>query len=286
MSENLSARYEYLTLLCDSSTATRVAESTDTILNHPYFEFTNETFQPAGIKVVSAIIPFTYHVINSTNNTLILNGFPIDIPSGTYTANQLCDTLQTLFTDAVGGVWTITFNDQSLKFNFEWSSTFFSISFGLGINQDDSLKDILGFNDTVVNSEVLAPYTLQSQKIATVTGPSYLFINSKSIGQTVRAISNNLSGGRPVAINQIAKIPINVQPGGFIFFEDPNPQNYYDFREGTKFNGFDLCLSFADADETPIDLNQQSFSVTISLLQYRRGGQNMTVMPTNNSFMR
>jgi hypothetical protein len=156
----------------------------------------------------------------------------------------------------------------------------------LGINQDDSLKDILGFNDTVVNSEVLAPYTLQSQKIATVTGPSYLFINSKSIGQTVRAISNNLSGGRPVAINQIAKIPINVQPGGFIFFEDPNPQNYYDFREGTKFNGFDLYLSFADADETPIDLNQQSFSVTISLLQYRRGGQNMTVMPTNNSFMR
>lgn len=285
MGENLSNKYEYITLLCDSATATSQAESSDTILNHPNFEFTNETFQPAGLKVVSAIIPFTYYVINDKNNTILVNGLPANVPPGSYSGQQLADTLETVFADAAGGTWTVTFNEQSLKFRIEWSSTFFPLWFGYGINQNDSMKDILGFRDTIVNSSNTAPYVLESQKIANPTGPMYLFLNSKSIGQTIRAISNNRASGRPVSSNQIAKIPVTCQPGGLIFYNDPNPDNYFDFKEGTKFNSFDLYLTFGSNDEEVIDLNEQSFSAVISLLQYRKGGQNYGVRPNNNTFL-
>lgn len=282
---NLSSKFEYVNLLCDSASATGPADSTNTILNHPNFEFTNETFRPAGIKVMSAIIPFTYYVINTTNNTILLNSLPVDVPPGTYTGQQLAATLKTIFEDATSATWTIGFNSQTLKFTFEWSSTFWNIQFGFGINQNDSMKDILGFNDTVYNSPVLAPYVLTSDKIANPTGPTYLCVNSSSIGQTVRAIANNTAGGRPVAINQIAKIPIDVQPGGVIFFNDPNPQNFYDFKEGTKFNSFDLYLTLGTEENTILDLNGQSFSVTICLLQYRQGGSNVLTRPTSNTFI-
>ena len=71
--------------------------------------------------------------------------------------------------------------------------------------------------------ETSATALIVAPNAASVTGPNYIYLNSMKLGQLTNLYlpqgAVNLGGGN--AGTQIAKIPVNVQPGGIIFWQDP-----------------------------------------------------------------
>jgi hypothetical protein len=188
------------------------------------YYFTSKDLNVAAMKVIQAEIPFVYDVINSLNNTFIYTtaGVPynIVIPNGTYTGAQLAATLQTLFQVITPG-FLVTFSTQWLKFTFThppaaaWNIQFSSLN--TPYNELGFLFSTPGSTVTYGNSGVNS--TVTSATIAQVTGPYYLYINSRKIGSLVNF---NLPDGAPGAVGpQICRIPVNVQFGSVIFYDDP-----------------------------------------------------------------
>jgi hypothetical protein len=66
---------------------------------------------------------------------------------------------------------------------------------------------------------------------------------------------------------QMAKIPINVQPGGTIFWQDPTPQMFFDLENLNSLTEIDFFLTLGNNTATgPLLLNGQSFSLKIGIL--------------------
>lgn len=221
--------FEYVELGLDSSDASVYGgESNDPSTNNallsyswPQYYVTSKDLNVAAIKLVQAEIPFVFDVINSLNNKFIYTdnaiSYNIVIPVGTYTGPQMATQLQTLFQVITPG-FLVTFNTQWIKFTFTHPpATTWSISF-TSLNTPYS---VLGFRAgatiTYGNSGVNS--TVTSETIAQVTGPYYLYLNSRKVGSLVNF---NLPDGAPgVSGPQIARIPINAQYGSVIFYNDP-----------------------------------------------------------------
>lgn len=224
--------FEYVELALDSADAsTYGGDSNDTTTNSsllkyswPLYYFTSKDLNVAAIKVIQAEIPFVFDVINSLNNTFVYTTaavpYNIVIPNGTYTGTQLAATLQTLF-QAITPGFLVTFSPQWLKFTFThppaaaWTIKFNGINSPYSVLgfQASTSTNVITYGNSGVNS------TITSETVAQVTGPYYLYINSRKVGSL---INFNLPDDAPGAVGpQICRIPINVQYGSVIFYDDP-----------------------------------------------------------------
>lgn len=226
--------FEYVELALDSWDATVAGGTmnTDITVNSalakyswPMYYFTSRDLNVAAIKVIQAEIPFVYDVINGTNNTFIYTSnsvpYTITIPKGTYTGPQLAAQLQTLFQVITPG-FLVVWSNQTLKFTFTHPpATTWSLEF-LTRHSPYSQMGFLPseFAGNVVYSSVGANSIIVSETIAQVTGPYYLYVNSRKMGSL---INFNLSDHSPRAVGpQLCRIPVNVQYGSVIFYNDPS----------------------------------------------------------------
>lgn len=241
----------------------------------------------AAIKIVEVQIPFTWYVINTTNNTFILNDAQlspaaglITIPVGNYTAASLATLLGTLMTAknaAAGGsiVYTVTYDSVTGKFTFSNNTTATSSVFNLyftfaGVNYLSNV--ILGFNLGGVNTSTKVGIVngdfIISSNVALVTGPNYVYINSLKVGQLCNMYlprgATNLGNGN--AGPQMAKVPVNCQPGGVIFWQDPDNTKYFDLENLPSLTEIDFYLTLGNTGQTPLPLNGANFSLKIAVL--------------------
>jgi len=298
----LNNDYVYSEYSFDSSQATVPAVSTAAIRDWPQFIFGRVLKDIAAVKVLEVEIPFAWYVFNTTNNffSLIENGtsvsvgIPVTIPVGNYNATTLATTLAAILTAASaasGGsfVYTVTYNTTTGKFTFSNNdpgvSTNFWFSNSVSIMNRD-LRDYLGFpqNVFIVSSTGPNP-TLSSAGPASVTGPNYLFVESNTLGGTVELYLPVGVGSSGNLGPELAKVPINTQPGGVIFWQDPDPQKWFYVGGINNLDRIDIFLKLGSTygGQTPLQLNGQSFSIKLGVLSWKRTTDQFVGGGANNS---
>lgn len=288
MSElQLSSKLQYQELLIDSSQAISAETSGYSAKNWPRLLFEDQQLNPAGLKVVSAEIPFVFDTLLEESNRMLVTAivlgvpitFPLYITPGNYTVDELIVEVLAQLNNLVAG-WTMTWDDKTQKFTFGHTSNF-TFDFRPIETLKTSLYNFLGFEKNGVYTS--SGNTLTSANIANPSGPFYLYLNSRNLGQQVKAIT-------PIGVTvdaqvQICRIPINVQRGAVIFYTDPTPNNFFDFVEGFKFQSIDLYFTIDSAyGQQVVDFKGLPFSVKIGLLTYREGGSSILAKPSSSRF--
>lgn len=105
------------------------------------------------------------------------------------------------------------------------AGSYFSLVFGVaGDPGVANPRFNMGFGSagTYTSTVGLGP-TLIAPNVASISGPNYMYLNSSAIGTQLSVLlpGGALQLGNGSAGPQIAKIPINVQPGGVIYWSDP-----------------------------------------------------------------
>lgn len=289
LDENLS----YLELAVDSFDATAAggqlwrntsSPANELIFSWPKFFWSEKSPEIVGIKVVSAEIPNVWDAISLGNNTLIYTtgGVPntITVPVGNYTGAALATNLQASISAITAGM-TVTYNAATHQFTF--TQTVSAVAWSLSFPTKNTLYMILGFLAGSTNSAVGAGSTVVSTVVANVTGPYYLYLNSRILGPLINfnlTDGNIASAGGP----QIARIPVTVNKNSVIFYTDPNPDFFFDYFTQTPLSNFDLYLSLgSDQEQTPLDMKGAPWSVKFGILAYREASRNLAERPGKRS---
>jgi hypothetical protein len=295
----LNDNFSYLELELDSLDASVQQSGTALATDWPSFQVAGKgpIENVCAMKVIEVQIPFSWYVFNSVNNTFILTetGEPpatVTIPVGNYTASELAPVLATALTTAsqVGSVYTVNYNHNTQKYTFYnnvGTSAPFSFTFGVGpgnivngvpYNSGNKNPRLwIGFPPGVTTSQTFsatlpgggfAGDALVAPNAQQVSGPNYLYLNSSAVGSTFDVFlpkgAFNLFGGQ--AGPQIAKIPVNVNPGGTTYWQDPDPLKWFK-ADLNNFAGLDLYLTLGNTtSQIPLQLNGLSFSVKLGVL--------------------
>lgn len=279
----------YVELAVDSFDATAAggqfwkntsSAANELIFSWPKFYWTEKSPNIAAIKIVSAEIPNVWDAISLGNNTLIYTtgGVPntITVPVGTYTGAALATQLQTLISAITAGM-TVTWNATTLSFTF--TQTISAVAWSLSFPTKNTLYYILGFIAGSTNSAVGVGSTVVSTVIANITGPYYVYLNSRTLGPL---INFNLADGNASASGgpQIARIPVDVNKNSVIFYKDPNPNFFFDYFTQNAMEVFDLYLSLgSDQEQTPLDMKGVPWSVKFGILAYREATRDLSSKP-------
>jgi hypothetical protein len=124
----LNDSLEYLEFEFDSFDSDRGINSNVSPLNWPLFLLGRPLTDIASIKILEVQIPFSYYVINSTNNTFIVQyavgdsittqQFTVTIPVGNYTAASFRTAANTAIDAATGASWTLTYSNITNKISY------------------------------------------------------------------------------------------------------------------------------------------------------------------------
>lgn len=235
----------------------------------------------AAIKILEVQIPFTWYTFNATKNTFVLieDGeidATVTIPVGNYTITNLLPALN-LALDAAsikGHSYTSTYSTVTEKISVQNNNGVtlpFALKFGIDVNDNarTNPRRLIGFPggstlsqsfDAGTGDVLLAPFVIN------ISGPNYMFVNSQKVGnladQYLPSGNNNFGNSGP----QLAKVPVNQNAGGIIDWADPDPQKWFNMEGLNQLVDLDLFLTTGD-DPTVVDLNGQSFSVKLGVLE-------------------
>jgi hypothetical protein len=280
----LNQDFRYYEFFFDSLDCQSSAEQGFAPQDWPLYQMATPVSNLAALKILEVQIPFSFYIFNSDNNRFLLtesNGVTnvnVFIPVGNYSAATLASALK-LALDTSSGVftYTVTFAGQASvpntgKFTIssnQGGTNTFSLTFGTaGDGGVTNPRLFIGFNAGVNTSST--SQVLTAPNAALVSGPNYLYLNSKQIGPIMTCLlprgAVNLGNG--TAGPQMCKIPINVQPGGIIYWQDPDPLKWFSLENLNLLSQLDLYITIGNND-TPrcTALNGLSFSVKLGILQ-------------------
>ena len=293
----ISSDYNYFEFELDSWDATEGGSGASATSDWPVFTLVNSLTNVAAVKVIEVEIPFTWNVISSENSTFqVAYNFgaaqTLQLPQGTFAgttmAQALANSLAALFGN---GIFNVTFNGTApitIPLSLTNPQGFltisapnpFAFSFGTGVTDDGSTNPRLwlGFNGgTHVASNNFGTYVLHGDFVAQLSGPNYLYLSSATLGPLCRlylpqGVKPPLQAGGSGA--GLAKIPVNTNAGGVIFWSDPDPTKYFDLQNLPILGKMDFYLTMGNtATQTPLRLNGANFSLKLGLLTYVTGSQ-------------
>jgi hypothetical protein len=277
----LNQVFEYTELCLDSWDATTQGNSDGPLAKYswPLYYYTTRSEDVAAIKVLQAEIPFVFDTINSNNNvfTFIQSAinYPITIPPGTYNGPDMATLLTTLLS-AISGGFTVTWNASTMKFTFTHAG---AGTWGLLFADRNTPYSNLGFIPGTTYSASGSGSTIVSATVAAVSGPYYLYINSRKLGPFVNF---NLSDGSPTGgdFPGLCRVPINANYGEVIFYNDPDPSKYFDLFLGREFDSFDFFLTLgSDQSQVPLDMKGSPWSIKLAILSYRKATDDIYEKP-------
>ena len=234
-----------------------------------------------GMKILSAEIPFSYYVFTSRNNTFEVsqNGvgswIKATIPVGNYTKDTILPGKQKVITLAlkaaieattVPGVVTVTYNQTTMKLNISGGSVIPGFGLFLRFPEDIliSPRVWLGFNAGVIGVNGVGNFG--APNVTLLSGPNYLYIKSTTFGQlTHNYLPTGFSATNGNTDPQIARVPVTCDSGEIIYYNDPDPQKYFDIGDSNSIQKIDFYLSIGTSEDV-LDLIGLSFSLKLALL--------------------
>ena len=216
------------------------------------FFFFNDVIAPPlnvtmEISVVSASIPMSYNIINSTNNLLVYNtNQTFTIPIGNYNALQLADALK----DNINILSNVTYSSRFNKFTFTSTQTF-------TIELASTCLKLLGFT----NAQHSSPNdVLTSNSIVNLSGISSIYVHSS-------LLTNNLDSRTKTLSNILCRIPVDTASYGILQYINNN-----NFKCSVNDKTIDLLrIRLEDDDTNLIQLNGQEWVITLQVdFAYKR----------------
>ncbi len=269
----LNDSYDLVELEMDSYDCVSSMNSDFTSLNWPNFVIGGSfpLASIAGLKVISAEIPFSWYVFTSRNNTFLFNEnggayTTLTIPQGNYSVADLLILIPGLMsavsTQSTTYQAVIDVNTNKITYGAPTPGTMTSFSFSFNSNGLQSPARFLGFNSGVITStaqQIVSPNVVQ------ISGYNYLDICSLQWGQQTRTVLPEGASQEGNTGVQLARIPVNVNSGDIIYYNDPDPTKYFTIGDVNNMQYFDLFLTMGP-DLVPLDLNGIGFNVKICLL--------------------
>lgn len=242
----------------------------------------------AAVKIIEAQIPFSWYVFNEQNTSQNANGtqwtvvetggpnsgtplFP-KIRVGNYASGEALATELARALNAVSTGYAVVYDPSLLKLNFvtvQPGVTGFSFTFGAPTNSGNfNPRLYMGFPGGTTSSQGTSNI-ITSPNTVLISGPNYLYVNSSKFGQLTNLYlpqgAFNLGGGN--AGPQMAKIPVTTTSGNVIFWQDPDPQKWFDVENLPLLNQIDFYLTLGNTTtQIPLQLNGLSFSLKLAIL--------------------
>lgn len=153
------------------------------------------------LKILNTSIPVSFTLVNSSNNTLIINGVTYTLTNGNYNANTLLTELTTI----LGSSYQVTYNNTTNKYTFSSSSNF-------TISKTSTCLKLLGF--PTGSDSTSSANALTSNYNVDVSGDNVIYIDIANFS------TNNLSSSTSSRTSVVKSILNNVAYGGVLFVED------------------------------------------------------------------
>ena len=274
----LNNTYDYYEYVFDSSQAKNSYSTGQIKENWPVFAIGGKKplTNIAAMKILEVQIPFSYLASIPRNSKTFtytdpLGTIQVGLPAGNYTALQLVPILKSALDAAhvalggapnafiVGynsyGKFTfLGFDGGPLVYTFEFPEG--SPYYTLGFKPNTPIS--FGWTSDGSGS-LIAPY------VANVTGPTYLYVNSSAVGTLIDLFLPQDTGVSGNAGPQMAKVPVNANPGGTIYWQDPDPQKWFNIENLGSLQQIDFFLSLG-ADTSLLDLQGLPFSIKLGIL--------------------
>ena len=184
-----------------------------------------------AMQLLSAIVPFSWYVINETNNTFVCvfaGGVDttVTIPEGTYSSSQLAQALTTAMVHGTNSV-TVTYDGITDKFTFAAGSA-------ITIKVADmvaSLKKVLGLDYQTNQTGT----SVQSNAVPQVTGGDVITLNFDNIQIDTQNSSKQS--------NSIV-IPLNANYHGMIEFDNNSRDELIHFTSAFTIHSLKVRLTY------------------------------------------
>ena len=159
-----------------------------------------------SIKLLHAEIPYSFYIINETNNKLNVNINSINnfyvIPVGNYNAFTLKEVL-----NAFNASFIFSLNNSTGKYSIESTSTFSVLS------SSTLLKIIGGVSNTTYNAILInTKYILNFPFAVNLLGTKNIYIKCNLILENLQTKTNDSQ--------TLKSIPVNVPPFGLILYNN------------------------------------------------------------------
>ena len=222
-----------------------------------------------SLKLLHAEIPYSFYIINETNNIINLvidsiNHF-FTVPVGNYNAFTLLTILNT-----IDNKITFTLNNSNGKYSI-------SSNFPFSLLSSSTLTKIIGVElKTTYNAiiDIHNKYNLNFPFAVNLLGTRNIFIKCNLILENLQTKTND---------NQTLKsIPVNVPPFGLILYN--NIENIESLVKNSQIDN--LNIEIYDDEDNLINMNNQDWSITLELkttLQVTYNTQSIDEYLNNNN---
>ena len=215
-------------------------------LSDLFFYFSQPIIRPDGyfmkLKVTSLTLPLSNYLVDSTNNSLIVNGTTYTVPQGNYNTSSLTTALNTL----LSGVSTVSFSSTTNKFTFTSSPS-------ITISSSSSMLSVLGLSS---NTSVTGT-SITSDLVCDLSGNSNIvYIDIPN----VNTFNISSSSGRRTSIVKSIIVPVN--QGAVLFYENMNDTHCY--LQENMVNFLHIRLLGEDMS-TLLKLNGVHWNMTLSI---------------------
>lgn len=276
--ELINGDYEYTEFYLDSGDArTNFGGSEVSSLDWPIFRFPRPLDNVAAIKVLEAEIPFTYYVVNSTNNTFTVSNLvpasaTITIPVANYTAASLATAIalgiqnSTLdghtYTGSILASGKIMIESSSFAANDQFSINFSGFAPASGINYAGATVGTT-YTSTATGAggrwQLILPY------IPILGGPNSVYINSQRIGAQLNAFVPNGPYYSGAQVPIIAKVQVEANPYDVSFWQDSCPEKWFCLENMVNLTELDLYCTNPETGQL-LQFNGASFSVKLGII--------------------
>lgn len=218
----------------------------DTSKSDMIFLFKSPVIPPPSynmtLRLVNMYVPISFTIINSTNNTLILNGTTYQLDNGNYNATELATAIMTLVNSSEPS-FTIEFSSITNKYTFSDVS-----DFTIG----GSVSSILGLSgaSSSTSNELTPPYPVD------LTGQNIIYVDVKNI------TTFNLSSVSKSRTSIIGSVLVSVPYGSVLYYEDTSKTEFVVQEDSISFLHIRLC---GEDQNTLLDLNNFNFSLTLEV---------------------
>lgn len=210
---------------------------------------------------LNVTIPFGWYPVNANNNIIKFKDTggttrTATLTNETYTSSQLATSIASAMNAAGGtGTYACSFNSQTNKFTINETSgpSNFQLLFGTGGTGQINL--LIGYNST--DHTGAATYT--SDNVANVSGPNYIYITSNSLAQQENLNMRNLRRG-----NTLLKIPIGVNPGSTVVWDNRLTEYGINYENEITLNQLDIALY--NPDGTQVNMNGLPWSISLAFM--------------------
>ncbi len=176
--------------------------------------FNNATTRITEIVIERIEIPYSFYVINSTNNVLKFNNGVVTatLTPGNYTSTTIQTELKSKIDTAFGDTnTTVSFSSSTYKLTITRTSAFIVDS--MTSVPSSTAADILGFKVSTPSAT-----SATASGVINISGPNYIIIRSTFL---TKPIQHKMLYSNTSYQNNLWAVPLSASPGDIIF-ESPN----------------------------------------------------------------